>query len=122
MATNNRQLSIEFETGLLEQFPDFRDVVRASVYSCGRPFKHIASDLDMSVSELSRKLSDNPNDPVHFPLHRLAELVDSTGDRRPVYWLVERFLEDADVKRKRSLDQLASLMPQIESLLKSVSK
>lgn len=120
--TNARQLSIEFEAGLLDQFPDFRDVVRASVYSCGRAFKIVAADLDMSVSELSRKLSDNPNDPVNFPLHRLSELIVATGDKRPVYWLVEKFLENADAKRKRSLDQLSVLLPQIESLLKSAAQ
>ena len=79
-----RQLSLTLEAGLLQQFPEFRDVVRASVYSCGRPFKQIAADLDMSLSELSRKLSENPADPVHFPLTRLPELVRATGDARPV--------------------------------------
>jgi hypothetical protein len=118
---NSRQLAIEFEAGLLEQFPEFRDVVRASVYSCGKAFKSVAADLDMSVSELSRKLADNPNDPVNFPLHRLSELIAATGDKRPVYWLVEKFLEDPDSKRKRSLDQLAVLMPQIEALLKTAA-
>ena len=65
------QVEIEFQPGLLEQYPDFRDVVRASVYSCGRASTAVAVGRDMSVSELSRKLADNPNDPVHFPLHRL---------------------------------------------------
>ena len=68
-----RQLSLTLEHSLLQQFPDFRDVVRASVYACGRPFKLIAADLDMSLSELSRKLSENVSDPVHFPLTRLPD-------------------------------------------------
>lgn len=113
-----QQIALNFESGLTEQFPEFRDVVRASVYSCGRAFKSVAADLDMSVSELSRKLSDNPNDPVNFPLNRLPELIEATGDKRPVYWLVEKFLEDADVKRKRNLDTLGMLLPQIEAALK----
>jgi hypothetical protein len=113
-----QQITLNFEAGLTEQFPEFRDVVRASVYSCGRAFKAVAADLDMSVSELSRKLSDNPSDPVHFPLCRLPELVRATGDKRPVYWLVDTFLEDADAKRKRNLDTLSELLPQIEAALK----
>jgi hypothetical protein len=84
-----RQVEINFEAGLTEQFPAFRDVVKAAVYGCGRPFKAVAADLDMTSSELSRKLGDNPNDPVHFPLHLLPELIRATGDKRPVYWLVE---------------------------------
>lgn len=116
-----KQVELNFEAGLIAQFPSFQDCVRASVYSCGRQFKAVAADLDMSVSELSRKLADNPNDPVNFPLPRLPELIAATGDKRPIYWLIESFLEDADTKRKRSLDQLSGLMPQIEALLKQAA-
>lgn len=114
-----RQVELNFEAGLTEQFPEFRDVVKASVYSCGRQFKSVAADLDMSSAELSRKLADNPNDPVNFPLHLLPALIDATKDKRPVYWLVERFLEDADTKRKRALTQMVDLLPHIEQLLKT---
>lgn len=115
------QVELNFEAGLLEQFPRFRDCVMASVHGCGRPLKGIAADLDMSVSELSRKLADNPNDNVNFPMHLLPELIKATGDKRPIYWLIESFLEDSDTKRKRSLDQLVSIMPQIEALLKQAT-
>lgn len=114
-----RQVELNFEAGLTEQFPEFRDVVKASVYSCGRQFKAVAADLDMSSAELSRKLSDNPNDPVNFPLHLLPALIDATKDKRPVYWLVEKFLEDADTKRKRAASQIAELLPQLLALAKT---
>lgn len=116
-----RQVEINFEAGLTEQFPDFRDVVKASVYGCGRPFKAIAADLDMTSSELSRKLGDNPNDPVHFPLHMLPDLLRATGDKRPVYWLVETFLEDEEVKRSRAVAQIGELLPQLQALLKAAA-
>jgi hypothetical protein len=115
-----RQVEINFESGLTEQFPEFKDVVRASVYSCGRQFKAVAADLDMSSAELSRKLADNPNDPVNFPLQLLPALILSTGDKRPVYWLVETFLEDQDAKRSRAVAQLSDMLPQLQALLKSV--
>jgi len=114
-----RQVEINFESGLTGQFPLFRDVVKAAVYGCGRQFKAVAADLDMTSSELSRKLGDNPNDPVHFPLHLLPELIRATGDKRPIYWLVESFLEDEELKRKRSVAQLADMLPQLQALLKS---
>jgi hypothetical protein len=113
-----QQIELNFEAGLTEQFPEFRDAVRASVYSCGRAFKAVAADLDMSVSELSRKLADNPADPVNFPLNRLPELIEATGDKRPIYWLVEKFLEDAETKRKRNLDTIGDLLPRLEAALK----
>lgn len=114
-----RQVEINFEAGLTEQFPEFRDVVRASVYSCGRAFKSVAADLDMTSSELSRKLSDNPNDPVHFPLRMLPDLLRATGDKRPIYWLVEAFLEDDDSKQRRITTELADMLPKLQSLLKA---
>ena len=115
-----RQVEINFESGLTEQFPEFRDVVRASVYSCGRQFKAVAADLDMSSAELSRKLADNPNDPVNFPLQLLPALIRATGDKRPVYWLIETFLEDQEAKRSRAVAQLSDMLPQLQALLKSV--
>jgi hypothetical protein len=117
-----RQFEINFEAGLAEQFPEFRDVVKASVYSCGRPFKSVAADLDMSVSELSRKLADNPNDPVHFPLHRLPDLVRATGDRRLIYWLIESFLEDPSHRRQHALAKIEALLPELQALLKTAAE
>lgn len=116
-----RQVELNFEPGLTHQFVEFRDVVKASVYSCGRQLKSVAADLDMTSSELSRKLADNPNDPVNFPLHMLPALVRATGDKRPIYWLVETFLEDEDVKRQRALAQLSDLMPQLMALTKAAT-
>ncbi|HKQ24120.1 MAG TPA: phage regulatory CII family protein [Burkholderiales bacterium] len=117
-----RQMQIDFQPGLVEQFPEFRDVVRASVYDCGRAFKTVAADLDMSVSELSRKLADNPADPVHFPLHRLPELVKATGDLRPVYWLIESFLEDPDAKKHRVISEAAGMVKRLTSLLDGLER
>jgi hypothetical protein len=114
------QFDLSFEAGMLEQFPAFREVVHASVSGCGRPLKAVAADLDMTSSELSRKLSNNPNDPVHFPLDRLPELIAATGDLRPIYWLIEAFLHDADAKRKRDLEELSALIPRLQRLVHSV--
>jgi hypothetical protein len=115
-----QQLTISLENSLTQQFPQWMDVVRASVYDCGRPFKVIAADLDMSVSELSRRLS--PADNLPLALEDLPKLLGATGDLRPVYWMVESFLEDDTAKTKRAVDQLHKLMPQIHSLLNQVSK
>ncbi|PUB87044.1 MAG: hypothetical protein DBP02_02020 [gamma proteobacterium symbiont of Ctena orbiculata] len=116
------QLDLSFQAGLLEQFPTFRDVLRAAAYGCGRPFKHIAADLDMTASKLSRMLADNPNDPINFPADRLPDFIESTGDNRPVIWMAERFLIDSETTQRQAVAQLASLMPQVEALLKAVAR
>ncbi|MDN5939068.1 MAG: hypothetical protein L0H83_10455, partial [Salinisphaera sp.] len=100
--------------------PAFNDCVRASVYGCGRAFKAVAADLDYSPSLLSRMLADNPDDPRNFPVDRLPDLIAVTADKRPVLWRVEKFLEDAEARRKQALDSLASMLPQINAALKQL--
>jgi hypothetical protein len=112
-----KQVEISFDAGLLDQYPAFIDVVRAAVYGCGRQFKAIAADLDMTSSELSRKLANNPNDPVHFPLDRLPELIAATNDNRPIHWLVESFIESPEHRRTRAIDDLHKLLPKIQMAL-----
>lgn len=112
------QFELDFEGGLTTRFPSFRECVSASVSGCGRQLKAIAADLDMSPSELSRKLSDQE---IHFPAHRLPDLIAATGDLTPVYWLVEKFCEDADAKKRKSLDKLSRLLPEIERLVREAA-
>jgi hypothetical protein len=113
-----QQLTIKLENSLTQQFPNWMDVVRASVYDCGRPFKAIAADIDMSVSELSRRLS--PVDTLSLSIEDLPRIMRATGDIRPLHWLVESFIEDDDSKQKRVVDQIAKLLPQIQGLLNQV--
>lgn len=115
------QLELSFEGGLLDQFPEFRDVVRSAVYSCGRPFKNVASDLDLSPSLLSRMLSGNDDEPRHLPLFKLPEVLAATKDMRPLYWLVEKYLEEPEKKQKRVVDELAGMLPKLQQLLSQVS-
>lgn len=112
------QLEISFEAGLLDQFPSFHDCVRASVYGCGQRFKVIAAELDLSPSKLSRMLAEQGD--LNFPLDLLPDLIAATGDKRPIYWLVEKFLEDTDARRDRALQALERLMPEITSLVSTL--
>lgn len=115
------QLSIDFNPGLLEQFPDFMDCVRSAVYSCGKPLKVIAADCDMSESTLSRRLANNPDDHALFPLRALPALMRATGDTRPAQWLALEFLRDDEEKQRAALRQIATLAPILQSLIVQVS-
>lgn len=115
-----RQLEITFEAGVRERFPDFADCMKASAYGCGRQFKAVASDLDMSASELSRKLANNPDDNVSFPAKLLPALIRATN-LDPVIWLVEEFLEGQADRRERAKAELAAMLPKIAALLEKVA-
>lgn len=115
-----RQLKIDFNPDVVVRFPEFKDVVRESVYGCGKSFKVVAAELDMSSSELSRKLNDNPTDNVNFPLHKLPDLLQATGDLRPLYWLIESFLEDPHAKKQRMVEEASGLVKRLTQLLSQV--
>lgn len=114
-----RQFELDFEGGLVERYPNFLDCVRASVYGCGRQFKAVAADLDMSASALSQKLADQTDN--HFALRRLPELLEATKDYTPIFWLVEKYLDDPEAKRRRSLERVAQLLPELQRLLKDTA-
>ena len=111
------QFELDFEPGLTDRFPEFLDCVRASVYGCGRPFKAIAADLDMSPSALSQKLADNTDN--HFALRRLPDLMRATNNLEPIYWLVEKFCDDPEQKHRRSVALVAELLPKLAAMVKA---
>lgn len=114
-----QQFELDFEGGLVDRFPIFLDCVRASVYGCGRQFKAIASDLDMSPSELSKKLADHAD--THFALRRLPDLLEATKDYSPIFWLVEKYCDDPESKRRKSVARLEQMLPELQRLLKSAA-
>lgn len=79
----------------------------------------IAADMDMSQSELSRKLAGHPEDPRHFTLKDLEKYIEATGDVQPIYWLVERYLASETDKQARAMSRLASVLPELEALLRA---
>jgi len=116
-----KQVEIDFEGGLTDQYPEWQDMLVQTVSGSRRQQKAIAADLDMSPSELSRKIQYNPNDNVEFPLRRFADLIIATEDFSPIYWLIEKFLEDSDRKKKDAVNQLIRLVPEIQKILQEVN-
>jgi hypothetical protein len=110
-----QQFSIDFAPGLLEQYADFMDVVRAAATNCGRQHKAVAADMDMSPSELSRRLHDDPAD-LPFRARDLETFLDATHDTRPIQWLVLKYLSDPDSSSQSAMRELAKLAPTFVAL------
>ncbi|MDS1142412.1 phage regulatory CII family protein [Pusillimonas sp. SM2304] len=113
------QLTIDFTPGLTERHACLLDCVRQGAYSHRNPLKTIAADMDMSQSELSRKLSDNPDDPRKLSVGDLEKYILATRDTTPIYWLIEKFLQDESVKQKQAMAALTKAMPDLLALLKA---
>lgn len=101
------QLVLNFDAGMVESYRTCREYVAARVHQLGRPQKAIAAEMDYSPSDLSRKLAQNPDDSRRFTLDDLEKYVEVTGDKKPVLYLVEKYLAETDE---------AALLRQIEVL------
>lgn len=112
------QLTLQFEPGLVERFPRAMDVVRRVAYNHPNPLKTIAADMDLSQSALSRKLSEDPDDPRRFTLDDLERFVVATGDVSVIEYLAQKYLQTDEQRRagavanaERLLRELAAVLP-----------
>lgn len=112
-------MTLDFQPGLAERHTSALECVKACVYSSAKPLKTIAADMDMSQSDLSRKLANNPDDPRRFSLIDLETYIGATGDTTPILYLAQKFCVGADEKQRAALSALANMAPQLQALLKA---
>lgn len=86
-----QQLTLSFEPGLAQRHKSLKACVRHQVYASDSPMKAIAADMDLSESDLNRKLSDNPNDPRKLSVCDLERYIAATNDHTPIYYLISTF-------------------------------
>lgn len=115
----NRQMTLDFQPGLAERHASALECVKACVYSSAKPLKTIAADMDMSASDLSRKLANNPEDPRRFSLTDLETYIQASGDTTPILYLAQKYCVGEGEKQRAALSALASLAPQLQALLKA---
>lgn len=118
---SSSQLTIDFTPGLTERHESLLDCVRECAYTNRNPLKTIAADMDLSQSELSRKLANNPEDPRKMSVGDLEKFIVATGDTTPIYYLIERYLQDDSAKQKQAVSALVKAMPDILALLKQAN-
>lgn len=103
------QLTLKFDAGLVDSYASCRELIAARVHQNGRPQKAIAADMDYSPSDLSRKLAQNPDDSRRLTLDDVEKFIEVTGDKTPVYYLVEKYLTSSDADElQRQINELQS--------------
>ena len=112
------QMPLEFAPGLTGRHPTLLSCCHESAVRNERPMKAIAADMDMSSSDLGRKLAPAEGDPRRLSVDDLVRLIESTGDLSPIYWLIERFAIDDEAKQRRAQDALSKLLPDLIALAK----
>src|SRR6185312_3431760 len=93
------QTAFDFTPGLTVQFKSLRQVLAAAVYGSRASLNGVASDLDLSPSELQRMLNRGIADERKLDTDDVEKIIASTGDLRPVHWMVEKFLQDPERMR-----------------------
>lgn len=121
MTEETAQFELNFDAGLTTRFKKFSDCLIASVYSSNVQFKNIAADLDMSPPDFSQKL--NPDYlKKNFSIHLLPELLEATGDLTPVYWLVEKFCQDADAQQRQAVNEFLAALPKFLAIAEQLKE
>ena len=114
-------MMLDFEPGLTDRHASLLDCLRETAYTHANPMKTIAADMDCSLSELSRKLSGNVDDPRRFTVEDLEKFIEATGDVTPIYYLIEKYLADEETKQRRAFSELSKQLPAVLALIKQVS-
>lgn len=110
------QMPLEFAPGLTERHPTLLSCCHEAAVRSDRPMKAIAADMDMSSSDLGRKLAPAEGDPRRLSVDDLVRLLEATGDLSPIYWLIEKFAIDDEAKQRRAQAELAKLLPELVAL------
>jgi hypothetical protein len=119
------QLTLTLAPGLTQRHRTLRDCLQTAVIRSKGGVAGIAPSLDMSPSQLGRKLAGNEDDP-----HRTLDIEDfykvlselaKEGDHAPLFWLIEKYLPSDDQRRAAAMDQLSALLPRIVELVADAS-
>jgi hypothetical protein len=113
--TPARQLSLVFEPGLAARYQSLRDVVAHGVYERG--LSAVAGKVDMAPSKLSEKLAGGNDRPRDLGIEEFERYLEKTRDLRPIYYLIERFLEDPSVQQAEAMAQLSELVKLLPALM-----
>jgi hypothetical protein len=108
------QLQLNFEPGLTAQFKTLEDCLATCVYGSRQGLQGAASEADQSPSEMSRRL--NKTDALPLRVSDMIAALDATRDLRPIYWLIERYIQDPEAMKALAAQQIVTLLPQLLAL------
>lgn len=115
-----QQFTLDFEPGLTERFPRWRDTFIKAVYSGRGGLNTAAAACDVSPTDLTKRLSgEYPDRPLR--IEDIVAILEEKKDPTPIFWLIERFLKDPSAKQQDALARLPGLMELMEATLAQAS-
>jgi len=110
-----QQLTLNFEPGLTERHCNLRDCLATSIYRRG--LSRSAIELNKSPGNLCNELSDDSA--RKFGVDDLEMYLEKSRDFAPIYYLVEKFLNDSSVKRDAANAELISALASLKPLMRA---
>jgi len=111
-----QQFTLDFEPGILQRFPRWRDTFIHIVYSGRGGLNSAAGACDVSPTDLTKRLSgEYPDRPLR--MEDLLAILEEKKDYTPIYWLIEKYLRDPDAKKQEALARLPGLVAILEQTL-----
>lgn len=101
-----QQLTINFDASLVESYGTCRELLQARVHQTGRQQKAIAADMDLSPSQLSRKLAQSPGDSARLTLDDFENYLATNDDRQPLHYLNAKYGRGAGLAGTLSREEL----------------
>lgn len=117
MRTFEVQTTVVYEPGNSRRHRSLRDCLVAGVYSRG--LGQVAQLVDESPSALSEKLSGGSGRKRDVGCDLLETYIAKTGDLTPIFYLVEKYVQDQTVVQQQALAALAALCQELPPLLKA---
>ncbi len=106
------QMTLSFEQGLSDKYTSLRECIATGVYQRG--LGNTAIDLNKAPGNLSVELSDDPT--RHFSCDSLERYMEKSKDLTPLYYLIDKFLQEKSVKQDQAMAQLAPILAQLAPL------
>lgn len=108
-----RQMTLEYDEGILSRYRHVRDVVAQGVYQRG--LKRIAGQLDKSPGNLSSELADDSQ--RKFGCDDLEAYIRETGDQTPIHYLIAKYLGDDSAVQTEALLRVQRMLQELPEVL-----
>lgn len=113
------QMTLDFDSGLTSRFRCLREATAHTVYASRKGLSGVAADLDMSPSELTKRLNADGAEPRPLRADDVEHIIASTGDTTPVAYLIAKFMQTPDAQRAAALQVLAALLPTLTAAVEA---
>ncbi len=112
------EMRVQLELDYGRKFDNLKEAIVHSVYSSTVSLKTLASRLDHSPSNLSRRLNlIKAEGEPGLTVEDFEAILEATGDYSAIYYLVEKFLQKDQDRLMREFDEFKKKIPDLKRFI-----